>query len=61
MGQLGQTTLEGYLYAQMVEHGALGTGATIVYSATLSDAGWCGTDGAAWSITLTDVVHLAHQ
>ncbi len=33
----------------------------IVYSAIQLDARWCGTGGAAWSVALPDVVHLAHQ
>ena len=48
--------------AQMVEHGALGTGEhPIVHSATPLNAGWCGTGGAAWSIALEDVAHVAHR
>jgi len=33
----------------------------IVYSAIQLDALWCGTGGAAWSVALPDVVHLAHR
>jgi len=33
----------------------------IVYSAIQLDAWQCGTGGAAWSVTLADVAHLAHQ
>ena len=50
------------LHAQVVEHGARGTGEhPIVHSDTPLEAGWCRTGGAAWSIALADVAQLAHR